>query len=134
MLTENRITDLLVEYFKQKNFNILTALNSKQKGIDVVVEDLNGLKYIFEVKGETSASETSRRFGKPFTGNQIWTHVSVAILKMLTLINDEGYYGSVFALALPLNHKELIQKIKPSLITIGIKVYLVSELDVVEYC
>ncbi len=57
---------------------------------------------------QTSGSKTSARFGKPFTGNQIWSHVSVALLKTLTDINRPGNKELLFGMAFPFNHEELL--------------------------
>jgi len=127
MLTENQITQKLADYLVEHGFSIRQQLNTLQKGIDLIAEDKEGCLIYIEVKGETSASKGSKRYGLPFSPNQIWSHVSVALLKTLTVINAHPGDDNKFGMAFPMNHKHLIQSIKPSLDKLSITVYLVSE-------
>lgn len=90
MLTENDITEILAKYLEKQGHTIKLKLNSKQKGIDLIVENIDGILIYIEVKGETSGNDQSKRFGKPFAGNQIWNHVSVALLKTPKLMNKHN--------------------------------------------
>jgi len=87
MLNENRITELLVIYLQQNNYSKIESLKSTQKGIDIKATDSKGKKLFVEVKGETSARESSKRFGQYFSGKQIWNHVAVAVLKTMLDMN-----------------------------------------------
>lgn len=106
-------------------------LTSIQKGIDVIAKAPDGMCHYIEVKGETSGRITSKRYGKPFNPNQIWSHVSVALMKTVTDMNSKDAGNGKFGMAFPENHRALLQTIKPSLDILGIIVYLVSEKGVV---
>ncbi|MFA6084372.1 hypothetical protein [Mucilaginibacter sp.] len=130
MLTENNVTDLLASYLENQDYKIINKITSKDKGIDLVVETPKGIRQYIEVKGETSGNETSKRFNLPFTGNQIWTHVSVAIMKTLMLMNKPENNVVEFGMAFPFNHEILLKSIKPSIEKLGIVVYLISREEV----
>ena len=87
MLTENHITELLEKYFLDQKYTILSKLATTQEGVDLVVKDTQGQTIYIEIKGETSANEKSKRFGQYFSGKQIWTHGSVALMKTLQLMS-----------------------------------------------
>lgn len=130
MLTENDITELLIKYLRDQGYTNTNHLTTLQKGVDITAVNPDGINVWIEVKGETSAKETSKRFGKPFTGNQIWTHVSVALLKTLTLMNEDRYKGCEFGMAFPINHESLLSKVKLSTDSLGIRIYLVSKEEI----
>jgi hypothetical protein len=130
MLTENHITDYLAEYLEKQGHHIIKKLTSKQKGIDLQIKKNDGKLLFIEVKGETSGVETSNRFGEYFDRNQIWTHVSVAVMKTMLLMNDPKHKDVQFAMAFPFNHEMLLNRIKPSLYKMEIVVYFVSEHEV----
>ncbi len=131
MLTENRVTELLVIYLGNNNYSEIKALTSTQKGVDIIAISPKKKKILIEVKGDTSANENSKRFGKLFTKNQIWNHVGVAILKTMLDMGKPVNSEFEFALALPFSHKDLILKLESSIKKLGIKVFFVSE-DTIE--
>ncbi|GAA4456894.1 hypothetical protein [Rurimicrobium arvi] len=127
MLTETDVIEKLSEYFIQLDYQIIQKLTLRQKGIDIIAKDVEGTFIYIEAKGETSGTKNTKRFGRPFNGNQIWSHVSVALLKSLTTINEQ--YGKEIraGMAFPENHRHLLERIKPSLEKLELTVYLVSE-------
>jgi hypothetical protein len=131
MLTENDITTYLVSYLESVGYTQVVGLTTLQRGIDVTALNTDGKKVCIEVKGETSSKVGTKRFGLPFTGNQIASHVSVALLKTLVTMNEEDYVDCEFGIAFPLNHEKLIRRIHPSLKALGISVYLVSSQNIV---
>ena len=131
MLTENDITELLVRYLLKQNYSINSHLTTTQKGIDIEATSKDGQKLCIEVKGETSARLNSSRYGQYFTNNQVWTHVSVAVMKTLKLMSKDKYKDCLFAMAFPLSHKPLLKEIEHATKRLGITVYFVS-LDGVE--
>jgi hypothetical protein len=130
MLTENHITQLLANHLISKGFVIKQQLTTRQKGVDLIAQCTNGRMHYIEVKGETSARDGSARFGLPFKSSQIWSHVSVALLKTLSVINEFPGEANHFGMAFPENHRELLMSIKPSLDKLGLTVYLISENNV----
>ncbi len=126
MLNENHITDILAIYLEKKNFKVLQKLNTGQKGVDLIVQDLEGFKHYIEVKGETSSKENSNRFGLPFDGKQIWNHISVALMKTIKTIIDNGEGNFKFGMAFPLNHEPLLISMLPVLNKLELTIYIVS--------
>lgn len=131
MLNENDITNLLVNYFESCGYKNVIGLTTTQKGIDVTAIDNEGQRVCIEVKGETSSKIGTNRYGSPFDGNQIASHVSVALMKTIVTMNQEEFKDAKFGMAFPMNHEILIRKILPSLKKLDITVYLVSTEKVV---
>ena len=129
MLTENDILAALVKFLTVKGYTEIEVLTTVQKGIDLKAKAPDGMQLLVEAKGETSSKEHSNRFGKPFDGKQIWTHVSVAIVKTLTTMNEYGDQYT-YGMAFPENHRKMLQDLKLPLDKLGITVFIVSEDDV----
>lgn len=125
MLTENHITDLLEKYFTQQNFEV-NKLTTTQKGVDMKVKDLTGKFIYIEVKGETSANPKSKRFGQYFSGNQIWNHGSVALMKTFLDMSKPENKNVKFALGVPLSHEKMFRNIEPIIRKLDIAIYLVA--------
>jgi hypothetical protein len=130
MLTENHITELFVTHLKKNNYTEITALTTTQKGFDITAINPDGKKFYVEVKGETSANENSKRYGKYFTGNQIWSHGAVALFTTLRSMDKPEHQDAQFAMAFPMNHEPMMLYIKESMDKLGIQVYFVSQDEV----
>lgn len=130
MLTENHITDLFVLFLQRNSYTEITSLNTKQKGFDIKALTPNGQRFFAEVKGETSSTENSKRFGKYFTGQQIWSHGAVALFATLRSMNKPEFKDVQFAIVLPMNHEPMMLYIKDSMDKLGIQVYFVSNDEV----
>lgn len=126
MLTENDVTAVLENHFLSQTCQV-TKLTTKQKGIDMIIVDSIGQKTYIEVKGETSANEKSKRFGQPFSGNQIWTHGSVALMKTFELMCRPENKDVRFAIGVPENHEVMFRRIEAVVRKMEIMIYLVSE-------
>lgn len=131
MLTENDITNYLVVYLKNIGYTEVNGLTTLERGIDVTAINNKGEKVCIEVKGETSSKVGTKRYGMTFTGNQIASHVSVALLKTIVTMNEDEYRNCEFGIAFPFNHEILIRRILPSFKLLGISVYLVSSENIV---
>ncbi len=127
MLTENDITNLVVDYLNLNGYSNVIGLTTEQRGVDITALNGLGKRVMIEVKGETSSKVNTKRYGMPFTGNQIASHVGGAILKIIVLMNEAAVEGAEFGLAFPMNHEILIRRILPSLKQLGIRIYLVSK-------
>lgn len=132
MLNENHITDLLANYFVNLEYEVLGKLTTIEKGIDLIVKNKQGQITYVEVKGETSARTTSRRYGLPFNKNQIDVHIGKALLATFRAINKFKDNENEFAIAFPGNigHEAVLKDIKYVLDKLNIKIYLVSETNV----
>lgn len=134
MLTENNVIDILANYLeKEEKYKIIHKLTTQQKGVDIIAEK-NGVTLYIEAKGETSSKESSHRYGKPFTKNQVGTHVSVAVLTSLKILSKDNKTSRKVAMAFPdnKNHRDIIELIAPALRRTGIVTYLVKENSVIE--
>ncbi|OGH91565.1 MAG: hypothetical protein A2534_04475 [Candidatus Magasanikbacteria bacterium RIFOXYD2_FULL_39_9] len=133
MLTENHIINILADYLEKDGYKIIQKLTTQEKGVDIRAEK-NGVTLYVEAKGETSSKESSNRHGKPFTKNQVGTHVSVALLTSLKVLSKDDKNSKKVAMAFPdnKNHREIIELIAPALRRTGIVTYLVKENSVIE--
>jgi hypothetical protein len=130
MLTENDIVRLLKDYLDKNGYKVQQALTTTEKGIDIIAVNLQTSERLYiEAKGETSSKDTSNRFGKPFTNNQIKNHIAKAILASIKVLASNISDKNVrVAIALPLTkgHQKEIETIKNILTSWGIKIYLVD--------
>lgn len=128
LLTENDVISATCSKLQELGFDIVQSLHTSEKGIDIIARKGEMILYV-EAKGETSASITSSRYGKPFNSNQIDSHISRALLTTSKLIQQKQ--GELFkvAIALPDNagHRKVVNQIKIVLETLSIVVIWVSE-------
>jgi len=129
MLTENDIIKYLTNHLKSNGYVIIQSLTTNEKGVDIIAER-NKTKLYIEAKGETSSKSHTNRYGKPFTKNQVKSHVSRAILTSMEVISaiKNGEKTEV-ALALPdtESHRELINRIMPAITILDLKIFWVSK-------
>jgi hypothetical protein len=132
MLTENDIVKMVVDFLKTNGYQISQCLTTTQQGIDIIAENESENLYI-EAKGETSASNTSKRYGLPFNRNQIKSHISVALLATMKVISNlpSGNRTKV-GIALPDTDEQrlVINEIIPALKKLDIRIYWVSQTQI----
>ena len=129
MLTENDIVDKLSAHLQADGYEILQSLGTKEKGVDIIAKK-NGQTLFIEAKGETSSKSHTNRFGKPFTKNQIKSHVSRALLASMRILTSQpAGQSTAVAIALPdtVGHRDLINEINLSLKELDIIVFWVSQ-------
>lgn len=129
MLTENDVVRAVSGFLAGRGFEIVQALTTDLKGIDVIARD-EGASWYVEAKGATSSKPETNRYGKPFNANQINSHVSRAIYAaMETLGRAPGGPRTRVALALPDNegHRAVVEPVRPALARLGIAVFWVRE-------
>ncbi len=132
MLTENDIVDKLAKFLKRNGYEIEQKLTTNQTGIDLIVKNQFEEVYI-EAKGETSALQSSKRYGLPFNRNQVKAHIAVAILATMKVITSKPSEGiTKVGIALPDNedHRSVINEIMPALKKLEIKLYWISNTTV----
>jgi len=101
MITENQVVEYVCTYLKKNNFSIMQSANVGQKGIDIIAKT-DGFKIFIEAKGETSSVPKSKRFGKPFTSNQVFDVISKVIFQALDIKNHHLWEDqSITAIAIP---------------------------------
>lgn len=129
MLTENDIVEKVTDFLEKKGYQIIQSLTTNQHGIDIIAENETEKLYI-EAKGETSASKTSNRFGLAFNGNQVKSHISVALLATMKVIsNMPAGNKTKVGIALPdiESQRQVINQIIPALKKLDIRIYWVSQ-------
>lgn len=82
MLTENDVVEKLAKYLESKGYNIISSQDTNSRGVDLVAKKGDQNLYV-EAKGGTSSKLHTARFGKPFTKNQIKSHIAGAIYNTL---------------------------------------------------
>lgn len=135
MLTENEVVSAACAKLQELGFEIVQSLQTSEKGIDIIALKGDMTLYV-EAKGETSASLTSSRYGKPFNSNQIDSHISRALLTASKLIHQKQDEVFKVAIALPDNdgHRKVMNQIRYVLETLGIAIIWVRKESVlVEY-
>lgn len=127
-LTENKIVDAVAQHLAAAGWTIAQKLLTTDHGTDIIAErsDRPG-RLLVEAKGGTSSKEHTRRFGKPFDGGQVKSHVSVAFYYAAAL--QERHRADLVAIALPgdARHRAAVEAIGGAIRTLGIGVYLVAD-------
>ena len=125
LLNENECVHAVAQYLKQEGYTVSRAASTTQKGIDIEATSPSGEGLFVEVKGATSAKETSSRHGSPFSQQQVKGHVAKAIWKAMQM-RQRGS-GRV-AIAFPQNkyHIEFVEQVSESLRALEIDVFWVK--------
>ncbi len=124
-LTENDVVDRVCDFLESSGWEIRTRATTIQHGVDI--DAAQGARQILiEAKGATSASTTSARFGKPFTRNQIYSHVSRAFYTAAAVVNDGGSPLTAVAFPDTPNHRHFVDRIENALDHLAIGVFWVK--------
>ena len=126
MLTENDVVNAVSSFLIEQGYTIDQALTTSQQGIDIEATKPDGTRCYVEAKGATSSKQDSSRYGKEFNGNQIKTHIGVALLKSFQTL--QLHPASEVVIALPGNdgHRKVIDSMFTPIKTSGIKVFFVN--------
>jgi hypothetical protein len=134
MLTENDVISAVCNKLIDLDFEIRQKLHTSEKGVDIIaVKDSYTL--FIEAEGETSATKTSSRFGKPFDQSQIKNHIGKALIaasKIITKHQDSKDIGAAIALPDNEGHRKIINGISLALKKLGIYVFWVKDISTVE--
>lgn len=125
MLLEDEVVDAVVARLEAHGWAIKSIAHAHQHGDDIVAVKGEHMLRV-EAKGAGSSKVGTRRHGRAFTGNQVGSHVGVAVMRALVWVsagNDRA------ALALPDNHehRSRIDRVQVALRTLGIGVFWVDE-------
>lgn len=123
-LYEDDVVRAVMGYLEFEGWTIDSFALSHQHGDDIVASR-GGQRLIIEAKGDGSSKSTSSRFGKPFTRNQVKTHVSVAVVRAMR-VASAGEADAALALPASKFHRVEIGHIAPALQRLGIQVYWVG--------
>nr|BFE41056.1 hypothetical protein GCM10017544_20120 [Microbacterium imperiale] len=124
LVFEDDVVRAVMRHLQSEGWTIDSFALSHQHGDDVVAS--RGREHlIIEAKGDGSSKSTTARFGKPFTRNQVRTHVAVAVARAMRATCSDGTSAG---LALPDSeyHRVEIERIAPALHKLGIRLFWVS--------
>lgn len=124
-LTENDVVDRVCEFLECHGWEIRTRATTVEHGVDIEA-DQKTRRILIEAKGATSASITSARFGKPFTRNQIYSHVSRAFYTAASLQSQDERALAAVAFPDTPNHRHFVERIQPALNELAIGVFWVK--------
>lgn len=137
MLSENHVIEAVCRYLKSSGYQIVSRAATNQHGEDVIAERVSdGRMLLLEAKGETSALESSPRFGKPFNRKQCRTHIGVAFFTAARLAEDStNKRGTRVAIALPDtgHHRDLVATVERALRKLQIGMFWVKTKREVEF-
>jgi hypothetical protein len=124
LLTESDVIKATCRFLRKNEFRVTRFLSETEHGIDIEALTPDGKKQVsIEAKGETSSMSHTARFGKAFSGSQVWDHVS----KAFYCAARDSSAGMLAGIALPKNehHIRCVQKILPALRRLQIEVFWV---------
>lgn len=99
MLLEDEVVDAVVAFIVAKGWTIKSTAHANELGDDIdALKD--GKRLLVEAKGEGSSKATTKRYGQLFTGNQVGSHIAVAVVRVLRWASSGIAYP---ALAFPEN-------------------------------
>lgn len=79
-LLEDDVVQAVMQHLESDGWSIKSFALAHQHGDDIVATRADQ-RLIVEAKGAGSSKAGTKRFGQPFTRNQVGSHVSVAILE-----------------------------------------------------
>lgn len=108
-----------------RGWTIQSTAHANELGDDIdALKD--GQRLLVEAKGAGSSKATTKRYGQLFTGNQVGSHIGVAVVRALRWVSSGIAYP---ALALPDNrhHRDRVNAIAPALAQVRIGIFWVSD-------
>lgn len=127
MLTENDVVETVAAYLASTGYVVESTCTTVQTGPDIIArQDATGRHLRVEAKGGTSSKEHTSRYLKPFSPDQIKSHISRALYEAAVL--RERHPSDEVALALPddPHHCARVKAIDTTLSILGIRVYFVA--------
>jgi hypothetical protein len=138
-MNENDVIAGICGYLEEHGYEIRQRLHTTQQGVDIIARELvSGRDLVIEAKGATSSREGSPRFGKEFTGTQVFDRVAKGVFTTLELRAEYPDRAQTdVALAVPdsSGFRRYLEPVKHELSAAGLRVFLVghdltvSELD-----
>jgi hypothetical protein len=121
-LNEDRVIELTAMTLQKQKHSLLAKCLTSEHGVDLETLAPSGKRWLIEAKGETSARKASRRYGKPFNGNQVSVHVSRAFYQAASLRCQFPNDGVALALPCEPAHQKRIEAISSALSELAIDV------------
>jgi hypothetical protein len=132
LLNENHIIEAVERAFSERGYGIASKCDTKQRGIDLHVQNDSGDEWFIEAKGGTSADANSSRFGQPFNGAQVSVHVAKAIYQAMSMRSKHEKAGVAIALPDDQYHRKEIEAVGKCLERLNIVVIWVKNMGRVE--
>lgn len=123
-LYEDDVVRAVMLHLEAEGWTIDSFVLSHQHGDDIVAS-YGGDRLVIEAKGDGSSKSSTARFGKPFTRNQVKTHVAVAVVRAMRVASS-GVARAAVALPGSEFHRTEIDRIVPALQQLGIQVFWVA--------
>lgn len=126
-LFEDEVVSAVREYLQSESFRIDSYARATEHGDDIVAESGDTQVFI-EAKGATSSRKGSKRYGEPFTRNQVKDHVAKAFYRAAKMRQNRGNDHVRVGVAFPKNadHEEMVSEIENALSDLGIEVLWVD--------
>lgn len=123
MIYEAVVVEKVCEHLDSSGWTVESSCGPTEQGDDIVATRGNE-EFRIEAKGEGSEQPTSSRHGKPFTRNQVRSHVAVALYRAAKMRTDTVRASMAF----PDNehHREMVSAIDRAVRDLGIAVFWVS--------
>jgi len=123
-LLEDDVVQAVIQHLESEGWSIESFALAHQHGDDIVATRA-GQRLIIEAKVAGSSKADTKRFGRPFTRNQVGSHVSVAIHRSLK-VWSAGVANAAMAFPDNAHHRELVAPVQPALTMLGIVVFWVG--------
>lgn len=125
VLLEDDVVDAVVAFLGSKGWVIESTAHAHERGDDIVAFK-GDERLLVEAKGAGSSKVTTRRYGEHFTGNQVASHIGVAVVRALRWASNGNERP---ALAFPDNphHRSRVKDIAPALAHVGVGIFWVAE-------
>jgi hypothetical protein len=125
MLYEDDVVAAVADFLRANDWTIVRTALAIEHGDDIVATK-GEHTLIVEAKGAGSSKPGTSRYGHAFTGNQVKTHVSVAIFRALTVTSTGG---ALSAVAFPDNahHRQLVGRVTSALTKAEVGIFWVND-------
>ncbi len=130
MLFEHQVVLAVARWLEYQGYEVHQALTESEKGDDIVATAPDRRFRLFvEAKGESSSRDSTSRYGKPFSANQVKIHVAVALCRAAQMLENASDLPVRAAMAFPSNddHRRVVSRIRGALTTLGVEVFWVSD-------
>jgi hypothetical protein len=128
-LFEDEVVNAVRDHLESEGYRIESYAKATEHGDDIVAESADGeVQLYIEAKGETSSREGSKRYGKPFTRNQVKDHVAKAFYRAAKMRENRSGSETMVGVAFPKNqdHEEMVGEIENALSDLEIEVFWVD--------
>lgn len=125
MLTENAVVDAVAAYLEKRGWRIISKCTTMQTGIDIVAER-DQRRMLVEAKGLTSASTSSKNFGRPFYQQQKNIYVASAVMTACELRSREPKAEICLAFADDRVYRNRIAAVQPALSQLSVSLLWVD--------